>query len=77
MNLTLKNIKNILVVIMDTKLYVLLIDLVSLNKNIEVKMQFTNLLVKCLNKLSIVKKLRKKHFQKELAMNKENERHFR
>ena len=57
MNLTLINIKNILVVIMDTKLYVLLIDLVSLNKNIEVKMQFTNLLVKCLNKLSIVKKL--------------------
>ena len=48
MILTLININNILLIVLDTKFYVLVIDLVSLNKNIEVKIQFTNPLVKCL-----------------------------
>lgn len=37
-----------------------MIDLASLNKNIEKKMQCTILLVKCLKKLGVVKKYEKK-----------------
>ena len=48
MSLTLININNILLIVLDTKFYVLVIVLVSLNKNIEVKIQFTNPLVKYL-----------------------------
>ena len=35
-----------------SKLYVLMIDLASLNKEIETQVQFTNLLAKCMKKLS-------------------------
>ena len=74
--LTLINIKGIMFAIMVTKLYALTTYLVTYRKHIEVKMLFTSLLKKCLKKLNITKKLCKKHFEKELVMSKENERHF-
>lgn len=54
-----------------------MIDLASLNKNIEKKMQCTILLVKCLKKLGVVKKYEKKttyegtrHKEKNVISNK-------
>ena len=54
---TLIDIRSILLVVTDTKLLVLKIDLVYLDKNIEAKIQFINSLMACLKKISIVKKL--------------------
>ena len=56
-NHTLINIKIMLLVVMYTNQFVLMTNFVSLYKNIAEKIQFTNLLVKCLKKLIIVKKL--------------------
>ena len=47
-----------------------MIDLASLNKNIEKKMQCTILLVKCLKKLGVVKKYEKRLLMKELVIRK-------
>ena len=45
MNHILIKIKKILLIVMDTNLNVLMMDLESLNKNVKVMMQFRNLLV--------------------------------
>ena len=71
MHPTLTYIKKILLAVMFTKLYVLLIDLVSQFKNIDVNMQFTGLLKKCLKRLNIANISRKK-IQKGLIITKEN-----
>ena len=50
---------------MVTKLFVLAIDIISLSKYIKMKMQYKNLLVKCLKKLSVViSEGNKRHFRK-------------
>lgn len=68
-------IKSIVLVAMGGNFY-LLIKLVNLNKNIEVRVQFIILLVKCLKKWWIAGKIIKKHFKKELFMSKGNQRNL-
>ena len=51
MNLKLKNIKSILLVVINTEFYALMMDLVSLDNNF--KLKITIFVVKCLKKLRI------------------------
>ena len=62
--LILINFKSILLVVMVAQLYVLLIDLVNQCIHIEMKMQYTDLLKKCLKNVIIIKKLLKSTLRK-------------
>ena len=63
-------------VVMLTKLLVLMIDLVSQLLFLEVKMLLKNLLKQFFKNLSIVKKIMKEHFNKNLVMTEEEEHLF-
>lgn len=56
-------------------LFALITDLLSLQKNVKVKIQFRSLLVKCLKRLRIVKNI-KERSKRELIMTKEDEINF-
>ena len=70
---TQKNIMIMFLLIMLTKLFVLMIDLVSQLLFLEVKMLLMNLLKQFLKSISIVKKIKKKHFNKNLIITEEEE----
>ena len=71
--LTQKNIKITFLVVLLTNLFVLMINLPSQQLFLEVKMLLMNLLEKFLKSISIVKKVMKKHFNKNLIMSEEEE----
>ena len=68
-----KNIKITFLVVLLTNLFVLMINLPSQQLFLEVKMLLMNLLEKFLKSISIVKKVMKKHFNKNLIMSEEEE----
>ena len=64
--LTQKNIKITFLVVLLTKLFVLMINLVSQLLFIEVKLQHMNLLKQFLKRISTAKKVMNKHFKKKI-----------
>ena len=68
-----KNIKITFLVVLLTKLFVLMINLASQLFFTEVKMLLINLLKQFLKSMNIVKKIMKKHFNKNLIIAEEEE----
>ena len=71
-----KNIKITFLVVLLTKLFVSMINLLSQYLLLEVKMLPMNLLKQFLKRISIVKKIMKKYFSKNLIMSEKEEEQF-
>ena len=71
-----RNIMIVFLVVMFLKLFALIIDLVNQFLFTEVKMLFMNLLKQFLKNISIVKKVMKEHFNKNLIMSEKEEHLF-
>ena len=74
--LTQRSIKNTFLAVSLTKLFILMIDLVSQFLFLEVKMLLMNLLKQFEKKYRYCKKVIKKHFNKNLIMSEEEEQKF-